>query len=164
LPLIILTSEDYSNPPSTDGGKELVHDRSNKRSTPLPPPSHGTINPVTAESFQLNEPTFVLNFPIDLSEDASVNANVKPRCWDHGCEGREFSSKSNFIRHKKEKDGEAAKVTCPLCGGIFTRTSARDTHLAKQSCHRIRRYSNGRPRPSKIALLSSLNLGQDTHY
>ena len=75
---------------------------------------------------------------------------------DHGCNGREFSSKINFVRHKKEKEAEAAKSICPLCGGTFTRSSARITHMARQSCNRIRRYSNERPRPSKIALLTSL--------
>ncbi|KAI0395733.1 hypothetical protein F5Y17DRAFT_175186 [Xylariaceae sp. FL0594] len=79
----------------------------------------------------------------------------KPRCWDHGCNGREFSSKSNLMRHVKEKSGASNKCCCPLCGAIFTRSSARDTHLAKMSCNKIRRYSNGRPRPSRLALLEN---------
>ncbi|KAI1292753.1 hypothetical protein F5Y03DRAFT_388183 [Xylaria venustula] len=79
----------------------------------------------------------------------------KPRCWEHGCNGREFSSKSNLMRHVKEKSGASNKCTCPLCGAIFTRSSARDTHIAKQSCNKIRRYSNGRPRPSRLAVLEN---------
>ncbi|OTA64036.1 hypothetical protein K449DRAFT_432542 [Hypoxylon sp. EC38] len=92
------------------------------------------------------------------SEDRSMDRNGKHRCWDHGCNGREFSSKSNFVRHVKERSGASTKGVCPLCGAIFTRNSARDTHLAKQSCHRIRRYSNGRPRPSRLAVLGNPRL------
>ncbi|OTA91159.1 hypothetical protein M434DRAFT_13361 [Hypoxylon sp. CO27-5] len=92
------------------------------------------------------------------SEDRSMDRNGKHRCWDHGCNGREFSSKSNFVRHVKERSGASTKGVCPLCGAIFTRNSARDTHLAKQSCNRIRRYSNGRPRPSRLAVLGNPRL------
>ncbi|KAI0009464.1 hypothetical protein F4779DRAFT_627830 [Xylariaceae sp. FL0662B] len=109
-------------------------------------------------------------------EDHPIGPSGKPRCWDHGCNGREFSSKSNFMRHIKERSGASTKCVCPLCGAIFTRNSARDTHLAKQSCNRIRRYSNGRPRPSRLAMLGNPSLAaaaaaaaaaatsQDTHW
>ncbi|KAI0837625.1 hypothetical protein F5Y06DRAFT_270927 [Hypoxylon sp. FL0890] len=92
------------------------------------------------------------------SEARSMDRNGKHRCWEHGCNGREFSSKSNFVRHVKERSGASTKSVCPLCGAIFTRNSARDTHLAKQSCNRIRRYSNGRPRPSRLAVLGNPRL------
>ncbi|KAI1460006.1 hypothetical protein F4805DRAFT_419569 [Annulohypoxylon moriforme] len=105
------------------------------------------------------------------SEDRSMDRSGKHRCWDHGCNGREFSSKSNFVRHVKERSGASTKGVCPLCGAIFTRNSARDTHLAKQSCNRIRRYSNGRPRPSRLAVLGNPRLAaaavaatQDIHW
>ena len=146
-----------------DDGEEAVYDRANRSKTP-PLPSQGTINLVSADLHPLSEPSGVQKISSNLTEDASVNTDVKPQCWDHGCNGREFSSKSNFVRHKKEKEGEAAGAACPLCGGVFTRNSARDTHMAKQSCNRIRRYSNGRPRPSKIALLRSTNSAQSVNY
>ncbi|KAI1137230.1 hypothetical protein F5Y05DRAFT_414390 [Hypoxylon sp. FL0543] len=92
------------------------------------------------------------------SEARSMDRGGKNRCWEHGCNGREFSSKSNFVRHVKERSGASTKGVCPLCGAIFTRNSARDTHLAKQSCNRIRRYSNGRPRPSRLAVLGNPRL------
>ncbi|KAI1649957.1 uncharacterized protein F4817DRAFT_300442 [Daldinia loculata] len=105
------------------------------------------------------------------ADDQSMDRNGKHRCWDHGCNGREFSSKSNFVRHVKERSGASTKGVCPLCGAIFTRNSARDTHLAKQSCNRIRRYSNGRPRPSRLAVLGNPRLAaaaaaatQDIHW
>ena len=91
------------------------------------------------------------------------------RCWDHGCNGRLFSSKSNLMRHRKERSSSAAgnasnRAICPLCGAIFTRNSARDTHLAKQSCARIRRYSNGRMRPSRLAMLGNPQLAAASGY
>lgn len=104
-------------------------------------------------------------------EQSMMDHSGKHRCWDHGCNGREFSSKSNFVRHVKERSGASTKGVCPLCGAIFTRNSARDTHLAKQSCNRIRRYSNGRPRPSRLAVLGNPRLAaaaaaatQDIHW
>ena len=159
---MILTSKACSRPSSMDDGEE-VHDHTQRRNTP-PLPSQGRMNLVSSDLYQLSEPGGVHKFSSKLNEDASVNTDVKPQCWDHGCNGREFSSKSNFVRHKKEKEGEAANAACPLCGGVFTRNSARDTHMAKQSCNRIRRYSNGRPRPSKIALMRSTGSAQNVNH
>ncbi|KAI0506927.1 hypothetical protein F5B22DRAFT_428439 [Xylaria bambusicola] len=103
----------------------------------------------------LNQPMAILDLLDGPNNDIPVDRDEKPRCWEHGCNGREFSSKSNLMRHMKEKSGASNKCTCPLCGAIFTRSSARDTHLAKQSCNKIRRYSNGRPRPSRLAVLEN---------
>ncbi|TRX88311.1 hypothetical protein FHL15_010815 [Xylaria flabelliformis] len=103
----------------------------------------------------LSQPMAVLDLLDGANNDRLTERDEKPRCWEHGCNGREFSSKSNLMRHVKEKSGASNKCTCPLCGAIFTRSSARDTHLAKQSCNKIRRYSNGRPRPSRLAVLEN---------
>lgn len=103
----------------------------------------------------LSQPMAILDLRDGTNDDISTERDEKPRCWEHGCNGREFSSKSNLMRHMKEKSGASNKCTCPLCGAIFTRSSARDTHLAKQSCNKIRRYSNGRPRPSRLAVLEN---------
>jgi hypothetical protein len=103
----------------------------------------------------LSQPMAVLDLFDGANNDGQTELDEKPRCWEHGCNGREFSSKSNLMRHTKEKSGASNKCTCPLCGAIFTRSSARDTHLAKQSCNKIRRYSNGRPRPSRLAVLEN---------
>ncbi|KAI8624318.1 hypothetical protein F5Y19DRAFT_455298 [Xylariaceae sp. FL1651] len=97
----------------------------------------------------------VLDLLDNPNDDRLLDRAEKPRCWEHGCNGREFSSKSNLMRHMKERSGASNKCSCPLCGAIFTRSSARDTHLAKQSCNKIRRYSNGRPRPSRLAMLEN---------
>ena len=161
LPPVILTLTEYSSLLSTDDCTGVIHGHAVRRDTP-PPSLQETINIASTEPCRLSKPDGALSFSGNSNDDAPVNSHVKPRCWDHGCNGREFSSRSNFVRHKKEREGEAAKVLCPLCDAVFSRASARDTHLTKQSCNRIRRYSNGRPRPSKIALLSSLNLAQGT--
>ena len=67
------------------------------------------------------------------------------RCRDHthggecaSAEGRKFSTSSNLSRHVKEKLGKTAKSECPQCGQIFTRKTARDTHLAGGKCKHIR--------------------------
>lgn len=67
--------------------------------------------------------------------DAGGNVRVvysrpKPHCWEHGCKGRRFSTFSNLLRHQREKSGVAAKSTCPNCGTEFTRTTARNEHMA----------------------------------
>ncbi|KAL8942177.1 MAG: hypothetical protein Q9211_001507 [Gyalolechia sp. 1 TL-2023] len=58
----------------------------------------------------------------------------KPQCWDHGCNGRQFSTFSNLLRHQREKSGTATKSYCPRCGAEFTRTTARNGHMAHDKC------------------------------
>ncbi|KAL2266605.1 hypothetical protein VTJ83DRAFT_5957 [Remersonia thermophila] len=65
-----------------------------------------------------------------------VHSRPKPQCWDHGCNGRQFSTFSNLLRHQREKSGQAAKATCPNCGAEFTRTTARNGHLLHDKCKR----------------------------
>lgn len=78
--------------------------------------------------------------------DEDDTSEPKPRCWEHGCNGRAFSTRSNLIRHQIEKSQARRTCKCPRCGAVFSRTSARNQHVAKRSCNRIRRYSNGRER------------------
>lgn len=58
----------------------------------------------------------------------------KPQCFDHGCNGRQFSTFSNLLRHQREKSGSAMKAICPHCGTEFTRTTARNGHLWGGKC------------------------------
>jgi hypothetical protein len=37
-----------------------------------------------------------------------VQSRPKPECWEHGCNGRQFS-----LRHQREKSAHAAKASCP---------------------------------------------------
>ncbi|KAI9893007.1 MAG: hypothetical protein M1814_000891 [Vezdaea aestivalis] len=63
-----------------------------------------------------------------------ITARPKPQCWDHGCNGRQFSTFSNLLRHQREKSGTATKSYCPKCGAEFTRTTARNGHMAHEKC------------------------------
>ncbi|RKU40850.1 hypothetical protein DL546_002512 [Coniochaeta pulveracea] len=63
-----------------------------------------------------------------------VHSRPKPQCWEHGCNGRQFSTFSNLLRHQREKSGQATKATCPNCGAEFTRTTARNGHLLHDKC------------------------------
>ena len=58
----------------------------------------------------------------------------RPQCWDHGCNGRQFSTFSDLLRHQREKHGILTKSTCYCCGVEFTRKSAHDEHRARGSC------------------------------
>ncbi|KAF7185895.1 putative C2H2-type zinc-finger transcription factor orf8 [Pseudocercospora fuligena] len=72
-----------------------------------------------------------------MNTDASIrvlNQRPKPQCWEHGCNGRQFSSFSNLLRHQREESGTASKSYCPKCGAEFTRTTARNAHLAHDKC------------------------------
>ncbi|EME41513.1 hypothetical protein DOTSEDRAFT_73808 [Dothistroma septosporum NZE10] len=69
------------------------------------------------------------------------------RCWEHDCNGKVFSNRSNLLRHHIEKGRARPNFRCPMCGAFFSRTTARNQHVAKKSCTRVRRYSNGRERP-----------------
>ncbi|EED23473.1 hypothetical protein TSTA_068970 [Talaromyces stipitatus ATCC 10500] len=70
-----------------------------------------------------------------------LESRPKPQCWDHGCNGREFSTFSNLLRHQRERSGAAAKSECPHCGAVFTRSTARNTHIAQGKCKGIRESS-----------------------
>lgn len=56
------------------------------------------------------------------------------RCFDHGCDGRRFSSVGNLVRHRKEKDGLSRKFHCTWCGMSFTRSTARKQHQDLSKC------------------------------
>jgi hypothetical protein len=80
----------------------------------------------------------------DISSVKGLNPRPKAECWDHGCNGRQFSTFSNLLRHQREKSGTASKSYCPKCGAEFTRTTARNGHLAHDKCTKTRRPSEER--------------------
>ncbi|KAH8660632.1 hypothetical protein BX600DRAFT_523665 [Xylariales sp. PMI_506] len=88
-----------------------------------------------------NSPT---NNTPDVEQDPGDGADLC--CWEHGCNGRKFTTRSNLKRHLREKSLRRPTYRCPQCGAVFSRTTARNTHVARGSCKRIRRYSNGRIR------------------
>lgn len=70
----------------------------------------------------------------DTDQVRVISSRPRPQCWDHGCNGREFSTFSNLLRHQREKSGVVAKAECPVCGAVFTRTTARNIHVAQGKC------------------------------
>ena len=95
-------------------------------------------------------PAFVASSASDASSkslgaDSSIrviNQRPKPQCWEHGCNGRQFSTFSNLLRHQREKSGTAPKSYCPKCGAEFTRTTARNGHLAHDKCTKPQRSAS----------------------
>ncbi|KAJ5899471.1 hypothetical protein N7495_004215 [Penicillium taxi] len=71
-----------------------------------------------------------------------ISSRPRPQCWDHGCNGREFSTFSNLLRHQREKSGVVAKAECPICRAVFTRTTARNIHVAQGKCKGTGRESS----------------------
>ncbi|KAJ5383867.1 hypothetical protein N7517_001778 [Penicillium concentricum] len=71
-----------------------------------------------------------------------LSLRPRPQCWDHGCNGREFSTFSNLLRHQREKSGVVAKAECPICSAVFTRTTARNIHVAQGKCKSSGRESS----------------------
>ncbi|KAE8153428.1 hypothetical protein BDV25DRAFT_27869 [Aspergillus avenaceus] len=103
---------------------------SNPSSLAISPPSQHIMTPGTVYSSPDSAPT---------SSDPEQQVRVisfrpKPQCWDHGCNGREFSTFSNLLRHQREKSGVVAKAECPSCGAVFTRTTARNIHVSQGKC------------------------------
>ncbi|ELQ33798.1 hypothetical protein OOU_Y34scaffold00877g5 [Pyricularia oryzae Y34] len=70
----------------------------------------------------------------DTAHNVQMVSRPEPQCWEHGCNGRSFSTFSNLLRHQREKSGQATKATCPDCGTEFTRTRARNLHQYNGKC------------------------------
>lgn len=71
---------------------------------------------------------------VDQRNVRVINSRPKPQCWEHGCNGRQFSTFSNLLRHQREKSGTAGKSYCPRCGAEFTRTTAMKGHMNNEKC------------------------------
>lgn len=100
----------------------------------MPPPRHQTYPPpYRSGSVATEAPTAPTSGQAPVKV---VNSRPKPQCWDHGCNGRQFSTFSNLLRHQREKSGTAAKSYCPRCGAEFTRTTAMKGHMAHDKCKR----------------------------
>lgn len=95
------------------------------------------------------------NGPSDQGHVRVVQSRPKPQCWEHGCNGRQFSTFSNLLRHQREKSGQAAKATCPNCGAEFTRTTARNGHLLHDKCKSRRNANNSSRNNSQSSNSSS---------
>ncbi|KAK8010252.1 hypothetical protein PG990_009217 [Apiospora arundinis] len=135
---------------SSDSGDTFIyHDKSpplysNPQDTSIPFEAPAELFPIVPPS-----PAQALapKQPAVEEEDGDGDGDGDLRCWKHGCNGRKFTTGSNLRRHLREKSHARPACRCPRCGAIFSRTTARNTHVARGSCGRIRRYSNGRIRP-----------------
>ena len=58
-----------------------------------------------------------------------------PQCWDPCCNGQEFASLSNLLRHQRRRGcSMITRAICPRCGKEFTRSTARTNHLLNGKC------------------------------
>lgn len=102
--------------------------RSNVYPITTSPGLGSSINPLYTGSNQSTPTTAEVESQVRVLE-----SRPKPQCWDHGCNGREFSTFSNLYRHKRERSGAAIKPQCSHCGAVFTRKTARNKHMS--NCH-----------------------------
>ncbi|KAG5289325.1 hypothetical protein I7I48_08627 [Histoplasma ohiense] len=133
---------DYMNQPApnvtghtylaTSSLYEPLHPYQSPQQYSFPPTSDTGVAATPALADGFSTPYSVSPAPED--QVRIVNSRPKPQCWDHGCNGREFSTFSNLLRHQREKAGTATKSECPHCGTVFTRTTARNGHLAQGKC------------------------------
>ncbi|QBZ56803.1 hypothetical protein PoMZ_01719 [Pyricularia oryzae] len=70
----------------------------------------------------------------DTAHNVQMVSRPKSQCWEHGCNGRSFSTFSNLLKHQRKKLGQATKATCLDCGTEFTRTTARNFHQKNGKC------------------------------
>ncbi|CRL30155.1 unnamed protein product [Penicillium camemberti] len=100
-------------------------------------PPHPT--PISSHPPSMTAPEPIYSSPESAAATDSdpirvLSLRPRPQCWDHGCNGREFSTFSNLLRHQREKSGVVAKAECPICSAVFTRTTARNIHVAQGKC------------------------------
>lgn len=69
-----------------------------------------------------------------VEESGTVECRTKSICWDHGCNGRVFSTFSDLHRHQRERAGTYIKSTCHRCGAEFTRITALKRHQQFDMC------------------------------
>ena len=71
-------------------------------------------------SDKTNHPNAVDNPTAAVRLDSgSVGTSMESRCWDHGCNGRRFSSFSDLLRHQQEMMGTRPELACDRCGAEF---------------------------------------------
>ncbi|OJD16482.1 hypothetical protein AJ78_03337 [Emergomyces pasteurianus Ep9510] len=141
--MISSLTPDYLNHPAPNASRHIyptsssqldpLHPYQSSRQYSFSPITDVGVPPTTlAPAGEFSTPYSVSPTPED--QVRVVNSRPKPQCWDHGCNGREFSTFSNLLRHQREKAGTATKSECPHCGTVFTRTTARNGHLAQGKC------------------------------
>ncbi|KAG0650639.1 putative C2H2-type zinc-finger transcription factor orf8 [Hyphodiscus hymeniophilus] len=135
-----MAANDYNNtipsyplPPFSSGGAE-----SSMQSFPPRPHSNSLSSSDQNSLYQAQQSVKLESSQESAEQVRVVHSRPKPQCWEHGCNGRQFSTFSNLLRHQREKSGQAAKSSCPHCGAEFTRTTARNGHMAHEKCKQRR--------------------------
>jgi hypothetical protein len=77
---------------------------------------------------------------LSASTHSTINTVADRTCFEHGCDGRLFSSRSNFRRHQREKAQQARLSECPVCHAKFYRRWTRNQHLILGRCRGFRYY------------------------
>lgn len=96
------------------------------------PPSQPRASvPRSLERTQAEEPYQPYNV---FQPSTNAEENRRPRCYEHGCNGRQFSTHSNLMRHQRERDGIGSKSYCEYCGAEFTRSTAMRNHVTLGKC------------------------------
>lgn len=66
-------------------------------------------------------------------QDQTGNELTARQCFDHGCNGKIFSCRENYMRHVREKSGRHS-VSCRFCGCEFSRRSNLEKHVSEGRC------------------------------
>ena len=112
-----------------------------KYSPRLQSPSPSSIEHPRAQMMQPRRQNHIpckMDTPDSMSNVRVISRYPEPRCWEHGCNGRRFSTFSNLLRHQREKSRVVEKSSCPNCGVEFTRTTARNGHMSREKCKKWR--------------------------
>ncbi|KIW00902.1 uncharacterized protein PV09_07649 [Verruconis gallopava] len=99
-------------------------------STYLPHPTPGYSSPYAAGPVYTTPP----GIRPERESRTGRNRDGEYRCYQHGCNGKKFSTLSNLLRHERERGGNVNKAICEKCGAEFTRTTARNSHRDNNKC------------------------------
>ena len=95
--------------------------------------THGSSVP-SLSAYHSNNNTFTTTANASNTAGTQSSIDLEIRCWEHGCDGRRFSSLGNYRRHTREKNQCAKTFPCLTCGKLFTRSTARNLHQESRVC------------------------------
>jgi hypothetical protein len=150
LPIISAPSSNYDYPTSTLAPiNNTPYSSEHSHSGLYLPYQHSILSAQSSSSYLPERNTSDTVDPVMTQSERVVDPPKESRCWDHGCNGRIFSTHSNYLRHQREKSGQAAKSTCPRCGAVFTRKTAMNGHMLHDKCKRRIGYNSSSERSSR---------------
>jgi hypothetical protein len=144
LPIISATTGSYPYPTSTIAPTNIPYAPPESLYMPYQP--HASYLAGSQGSYPGQGPTATIDPNDTHGGERIVDPPKESRCWDHGCNGRAFSTHSNYLRHQREKNGQATKSVCPRCGAMFTRKTAMNGHMLHDKCKRRSGHSSSSDR------------------